>query len=349
MNLQRILAVLLVISSGSVALAAEPFSAPLPRTPQQAGVIGSAYGFCQGQALWVTRASQLHPQLKPRLELLHQRFHTASGNACDDVALLLQATMEGTEDGLGWSQWLESFNAPFIQRMAPQLEALDSLQVAEAFADELASRVEGNVDESIARYLVASSRAFRRNPQLQWPTWTKRWVSTGHPKARGMRVRVSYPVAFTGADPSANHMLRKWTLSLADNSLVMLSISLFPYAPGETLQDAVRELEHVDATEFALSVLAETPGSRLVESRSVRFLNRPALLVNGIQEGENLAISMVMNQLQVYGLVEQGYIVAGCAPLVMKENAATLDDLFRRYQPLCMQYLSSIQQETLGH
>jgi hypothetical protein len=325
------------------------FRAPPLTSPKQAGEFGSALGYCKGQAASIARARQQHPELGPRLDLMENRFAASTGNSCADVEAYMREEITRLGGGpAAWTKWLADWKQPFDAKMAPMLAQFASPDVARSFVDELQTRVDGQLDDAIAEHLISSSRAFRRDPRQQWPTWSRRWVSTGHPKARGMRIRASYPVAFKGTEPGATHMIRKWTLTLPQGGNVMLSVSLFPFDAETTPDDAMHEFETLEPAEIAAGFLEGVDGE-VVDARRVRFLGTPGLVMNVRMQLSNIDVEMVMTQRSVIGVVDQGLVIAACGVSVARGDEAILADLTERYLPLCTQYFGSIHKETPTH
>ncbi|WP_156968994.1 hypothetical protein [Arenimonas metalli] len=327
----------------SGAASADTYDVP-PRLTngEQFNEAGAAFGFCLAQQRSFELARQHHPDLARTASLVEQQFNSRTGDACGSLERQMQRSVEAIEFG----KW-PSFRTSLVERLAlvivPQLEVLGDRSIAAQFVEDVRSRSEGEIDVAIASQLIRASEKFRKSPESQWPRWTRTWETAASPEAKGLTVRVRVPLSFVEADPNATHMLRKWTLPLAnDGTYVMLNVSHFPFLAGESLPQAMAEFESTSPEQMGAYSVEGLTNARLLKSRAVTALRRPAFVLESEAEGSAVGYEGRMRMHMLMALVPTGSVSIGCIVGVPKTNSAHLAALADRYAPLCLLFLSSL-------
>ena len=338
--MKRELAILLLVSVSAVA---DTYDLP-PRfkNAEQFNEAGAAFGFCMAQQRSFELARERHPDLARTASLVEQQFNSRTGNACGSLERQLKRSVEALEPGK-WPSFRNELVEKLAPAIAPRLEVLADRSIAAQFVEEVRSRSEGHIDVAIASQLIRASESFRTSPSSQWPRWTHTWESAVSPEAQGLAVRVRVPLSFVAADPNATHMLRKWTLPLADDgTYVMLYVSHFPFLAGESLPQAVAEFESTSPEQMGAYSVEGLANARQLKSKRTTALQRPAFVLESEAAGAVVGYEGRMRMHTLVALVPTGSVSLGCIVGVPKAKSTQLEPLADRYAPLCLLFLSSL-------
>lgn len=262
-----------VALSWTVKVRADVSSQPFVANKEDANGASRALGFCRGQAMSLEALRTEHPDLAPRALLLEHVFKDQTGGACGGLETVLRTFIEGPADQ-PWAKFSADFDAGVKKAIASSMEAVKDHDRSSAFLDEVAGRADGAIAAEIAKPLIAASPEYWRNPVLQWPRWTRVWRADGHPKAHGYKFALRVPVAFDEKDPTAAHMLRKWTFSLgAGGEHLLLGVSILP-TQDATLEQLVEEMRTTPPMEMA-QILHEGMPAKITEAKRGGFCSGP--------------------------------------------------------------------------
>ena len=342
--MQKRLGVLLaaiIALSWEVDVLADVSSQPFVANKEDAQAASRALGFCRGQEMSLEALRTEHPDLAPRAILLENVFKDQTGGACDGLEAVLRAFIEGPANQ-PWAKFSAEFDAGVKKAIASSLEAVKDHDTSSAFLDEVAGRAEGAITAEIAKPLIAASPEYWRNPVLQWPRWTRVWRADGHPKAHGYKFAVRVPVAFDSKEPTAAHMLRKWSFSLgAGGEHVMLGASIFP-TQGATLDELVEEMRTTPPMEMA-KALNEGTTVELLEAKQGGLLMRPAVFSMSRMRLQHLQFEI--DALNYVAAVPSrvGLVMLTCF-VGVSAGDETLAVAMERYRPLCDLFFGSLSE-----
>lgn len=304
-----------------------------------------AFGFCRGQATWLASVRTQHPDLAPRALLIEGIFHRQTGSACAGLESVLRTFMEERAKK-PWSEFADPIDAEIRKMVGPSLESVKDRDVAVAFLDEMSGRSNGELVDEIAKPLISASSEYWKQPVLQWPRWTRVWRADGHAKAHGYEFAVRVPVAFDESDPTAAHMLRKWTFSLgAGGEHLMLGVSIFP-APDATLQQLVDDMRTTTPMEMAKSLNDGMP-AEILDAKKGGLLMRPAVFATSRMRTQHLQLEL--DTLQYVAVVPSrvGLVLLYCSVGGSAGDTA-ISVAMERYRPLCDLFFSSLSEPAGG-
>ncbi|MEN9491487.1 MAG: hypothetical protein RJA63_1936 [Pseudomonadota bacterium] len=302
-----------------------------------------AYGFCLGQRYSLDEVARVHPELAPRVAVVADRFDASLGQGCTNIESALRQRLKRYQ-GMDVDAYMLDMQKSMREQLKPSLEMVRDRSVSEAFLDEVQSRADGKLDETIARALLEASQFYLKAPHQSWPRWTSMWSSRGHARGHGVRVRVRVPTLLTPAEPNAAHMLQKWTRALDDGAgHVMLAISVWPFEGGETMAEVLQEFRA--DPEGVAEALFSSMNATHRHWTPVTSLGRPALLFEMEVEAAQLTLTFRQRIQQLMAVVPQGVVTLHCSVLVEVSRAETLSDWAERYEPLCSQFFNSASEE----
>lgn len=342
--MRTILGVLLAVTialSRAMDAHAEVSNQPFVANKEDFDAAARAFGFCRGQALWLASVRMQHPDLAPRALLVERTFHSKSGSACAGLEKVLRTFMEERASE-PWAEFASALETEISKRVSSSLESVKDRDIAVAFLDEMSGRSNGELLDDIAQPLISASPEYWKHPVLQWPRWTRVWRADGHAKAHGYKFAVRVPVAFHEKEPTAAHMLRKWSFSLGEGAeSLMLGASVFP-TEGATLQQLIDDMRTTTPLEMAKSLNEGVP-SEILDAKQGGLLMRPAVFTTSRTRTKHLQLDLDAIQYVAVVPSRVGLVVLYCT-VVGTAGDATLTVAMERYRPLCDLFFSSFSE-----
>jgi hypothetical protein len=136
-------------------------------------------------------------------------------------------------------------------------------------------------------------------------------------------------------------MIQKWTQRVGfDGTHIMLSVSRFPYQKGENQSDAEIEFSTSDPATLA-SEMTKSMQTAVLDTKRVKIMNRPAVIVTTRTKVTNLSITTETTQRQLIVSGVHGVLIVACAATLNESEAANHNQLFETIAPLCDLYMNS--------
>lgn len=286
------------------------------------------YGFVAGQTLSLVQIEEAYPELIPQVFNARGVFDAAF----PEVEARLEAELRkvfGDEDFNG-------LRRDMLEKVSDELQKqpLSASQAAEFLAGvQRRARADG-LEPEIRDVLLAVTYA--NEPAAEFTDgFRQRYRTDGSGKALGLRLHLQLPRSWAGVDGERKQVLRQWTSEGGNGrAMILLDIrDLGNFKPSKTdierfiAQGGVRELviqggEVVEASVFALESL---PGYSAV-------LHTPEQTDGG-----------VLTWMQMYQVFFRGKAVSVlCGTAGTEADTSSVEQSFRRIQPLCRQVANSL-------
>jgi len=250
------LAVSILIIFGSFATVQDARSKE-PRSKQ----LSSAYGFVLGQQASLELIEKKFPDLSRDVKASWFAFNSSA----------LGESVKGVEAELSsqfGDRWPE-----FKKKMASQMRKIAEGQQptrnqAIAFLGEVKLRAKGELPDSIRSTLLSAHPRYSKHPVLEMSEgWKKIFHSKGHAKAKGLKMKISYPSSWKQTEGSRPNIMQKFQGGNAQDGVVMLITKALPAPYNRKL--TVAEKQEITSKEVVVEFVPN--GSKLISYKATKI------------------------------------------------------------------------------
>ena len=262
---------------GSFASGQNP-SAKQPRWKQ----LSAAYGFVAGQQF--------------TLELIQKKFPDLSGDAKASWfafnSSAIGESVKGVETELSsmlGNKWPE-LNSNMASQMKKIKEEQKLTRVdAIAFLNEVKFRAKGKLPDSIRSALLSAHPRYSKNRGLEMTEgWKKTFHSKGHAKAKGVKMKISYPSSWMAAEGSRPNTMQKFQGNKVQDGFVMLITKTLPAPYNKKL--TIAEKRELASKEMAIESIPD--GSKLISHKITKIDGEIAAMIEYEMVGEHVGFTI---------------------------------------------------------
>lgn len=309
-----------------------PASQVVPRSPRLDRLM-EAYGFVEGQRLSLERIGRQLPDLAKAAMTAQLAFDASALGSGHRAAVTELKRLAGPR----WKELDSALQASFATTLLAQ--RIDREQ-ATAFIAEVEARTKGSLRESVRATLLSANPRYVDRPELEFAEgWRQAYGTKGHPKAKGLDCSLSVPASWSRREGERPNIVQVFD-SGSENGRAMCSILIkdLPVPEGESLtQDDAREILSVEGLKDLVP-----EGGRLVESRQMTLDGSPAGLVVMDRRMQRLDQEVVMRMASFVTIQGRAMVFVQCAVAVPPENEASLEAIYKTYEPVFRSIASSL-------
>ena len=323
MKLKMLLAYALIFASAA-------FAQTEPYNEAKLTIASSAYGFCWGQELSLTKISKTYPDLKPKATAAQNAFNTNFGTTRTSIENYLKNGMGDT----AFKTFQTQLKADIISMVDSQNTTKDE---AVAFIKTVENRAKGDIPSPFLENFLMFKYA--ANPTGEFTAGhTYTFNTTGETYAKNSKWTVKVPLSWTAEESSSPEIIKQFKSDCGSGSqLIMLLAIELPYD-----ENYVMSKEEIEAT------FNEEQAKTMVPE-GARFVSFSKIVVDGISggmleveqdvEGMGVPVTIRLAQFMVikgkYMYCVQG-AVSGDAP------GAKITADMKKYMPLFKAVAASV-------
>lgn len=307
--------------------------AQLNSNERATGALGKAWGFFYGQMARLDRIEQSHPDLRAGVFQARSELRAAFPD--------LEAQAEKNFRSWGATdEQLTKMRQHLRDGLAPMLaqEPIDR-ESSLAFLGAVRERAKGvDVPEDILQYLLAA--AFMDRPHVELLRgWRKDYSSRGHPKAKGIEVRLKVPRSFKQEEGERPNIVAKWTSEGGNGSEIMMLTVLA--GDGYTLsrQEIDDDLRLGERSEIR-SALEEV--GQVLSLRSFSQERAAGYIADVESQADRTGIEMTIRQRMFVLFVKNRVVSFSCQIGTTRDRALTLESRMAKFGELCRLTVNSL-------
>lgn len=259
--------------------AVQDASSKEPRSKQ----LSAAYGFVLGQQASLELIEKKFPDLSRDVKASWFAFNSSA----------LGESVKGVEAELSsqfGNRWPE-----FKKKMASQMRKIAEGQQptrhqAIAFLGEVKLRAKGELPDSIRSTLLSAHPRYSKHPVLEMSEgWKKVFPSKGHAKAKGLKIKMSYPSSWKAFEGSRPNVMKKFQGDNIKDGMVMLMTKALPAPYNRKFTVA----EKKELTSKEVVVMSFVPdGTKLISYKTTKIDGEIAAMIEYEMIGERVGYSI---------------------------------------------------------
>ena len=307
--------------------------AQLNSNERATGALGKAWGFFYGQMARLDRIEQSHPDLRAGVFQARSELRAAFPDLEAQAEKSFRSWGATDEQLTKMRQHLRDGLAPMLAQEPNDREA------ALAFLGAVRQRAKGvDVPEDILQYLLAA--AFMDRPHVEvLRGWRKDYSSRGHPKAKGIEVRLKVPRSFKQEEGERPNIVAKWT-SEGGNGLEMMMLTVL------TGGDYTLSRQEID-DDLRLGARSEIRGAleevgQVLSLRSFSQERAAGYIADVESQADRAGIEMTIRQRMFVLFVKNRVVSFSCQIGTTRDRAPTLESRMAKFGELCRLTVNSL-------